>query len=36
MVDASNLKLDAELQEVDARIQIAFAYYKMQYLAGTL
>lgn len=36
MVDASNLKLDAELQEVDARISIAFAYYRMKYIAGTL
>lgn len=36
MVEASNLKLNAELQEVDARINIAYAYYKMRYLAGQL
>lgn len=36
MVDASNVKLDAELQEADARINIAFAYFKMKYLAGEL
>lgn len=36
MVDASNIKLNAELQEVDARINILLAHYKMQYLAGTL
>lgn len=36
MIDASNMKLNAELQEVDARINIAYAYYKMKYLAGTL
>ena len=27
MVDASNLKLNAELNEVDARINIVYAYY---------
>ncbi len=36
MVDASNMKLDAELGEVDARINIAYAYYKMKYIAGQL
>lgn len=36
MVDASNTKLDAELSEVDARINIAYAYYKMKYVAGEL
>lgn len=36
MVDASNAKLDAELSEVDARINIAYAYYKMKYVAGEL
>ncbi|MBR1551931.1 MAG: TolC family protein [Muribaculaceae bacterium] len=36
MVDASNLKLNAELLEVDARINTILAYYKMHYLAGTL
>ncbi|MGI6223123.1 MAG: TolC family protein [Prevotella sp.] len=36
MIDASNTKLDAELSEVDARINIAYAYYKMKFIAGTL
>lgn len=36
MLDASNMKLDAELCEVDARINIAYAYYKMKYIAGQL
>lgn len=36
MVDASNLLLNAELQEVDARINIAFAYYRMKYVAGNI
>ena len=36
MLDASNIKLHAELQEVDARINIVYAYYKMKYIAGTL
>ena len=36
MLDASNIKLQAELQEVDARINIVYAYYKMKYIAGTL
>lgn len=36
MVDASNLKLNAEIDEAQARIQIAFAYYRMKYISGTL
>jgi len=36
MLDASNIKLDAELKEVDARIGIVFAYYKLKYVSGTL
>lgn len=36
MVDASNLRLNAELQEVDARINIVYAFYRMKYLAGLL
>ncbi len=36
MVDASNIKLNAELLEVDARINIIYAYYKMKYVSGTL
>ena len=34
MVDASNLRLNAELKEVDARINIA--YYRMKYVAGEI
>ena len=36
MVDASNLRLNAELLEVDARISIVYAYYKVKYAAGAL
>ena len=36
MIDASNIKLDAELKEVDARIGIIFAYYKLKYIAGQI
>ena len=36
MVDASNLKLNAELSEVDARINIVYAYYLMKYVAGEI
>lgn len=36
MIDASNMKLDAELSEADARIYIAYAYYKMKFIAGNL
>lgn len=36
MIDASNLKLNAELLEVDARINIILAYYKIKYATGTI
>ena len=36
MVDASNLKFNAELSEVDARINIVYAYYRMKYVAGEI
>ena len=36
MLDASNIRLNAELQEVDARINIVYAYYKLKFIAGTL
>jgi len=36
MVDASNILLNAELQEVDARINIVYAYYRMKYVAGEI
>ena len=36
MVDASNLRLNVELKEVDARINIVYAYYRMKYVAGDI
>ena len=36
MVDASNLRLNAELDEVDARVNIVYAYYRMKYAAGEI
>ena len=36
MVDASNLRLNAELLEADARIGIVYAYYRVKYAAGIL
>lgn len=36
MVDASNVLLNAELQEVDARISIVYAYYRLKYIAGEI
>lgn len=36
MVDASNLKLNAELQEVNALINIAYTYYNIMYVAGKI
>lgn len=36
MIDASNIKLQAELQEVNALIGIVYAYYQMKYVSGTL
>lgn len=36
MVDASNIKLNAELNEVNAKINIAYTYYNMQYATGKL
>lgn len=36
MIDASNVKLNAELNEVDARVGIAWAYYRLKYVAGVL
>lgn len=36
MIDASNAKLNAELNEVDARVGIAWAYYRLKYVAGVL
>lgn len=36
MIDAANQKLEAELQLVNARINIVFNYYKLKNTAGTL
>ena len=36
MIDASDTKLDAELKEVDARVNIVFAWYKLKYIAGDI
>lgn len=36
LLDASNAKLSAELSLVNARINLAFNYYKMRYLTHTL
>ena len=36
MIDASDTKLDAELKEVDARVNIVFALYKLKYIAGDI
>ena len=36
MLDASNIRLNAELEEVDARINIVYAYYKIKYISGTI
>lgn len=36
MVDASNIKLNAELEEVNAHINIAYTYYNMLFAAGKL
>ena len=36
MTDASNIRLSAELDETNARIQIVYAYYRMKYIAGEI
>lgn len=36
LLDASSQKLDAELQTVNARINILYNYYKLHYISGTL
>lgn len=36
MVDAANVRLDAELRAADARMDIVLAYYRMLYLAGEI
>lgn len=36
LLDADNIKLDAEIQYVNARINIIFNYYKLLYVTGTI
>lgn len=36
MIDASNIKLNAELEEVNARIGTIYAYYNMKFIAGEI
>ena len=36
LLDASNQLLDAQMQEVNARMNIAYNYYKLQYIAGII
>lgn len=36
LLDASTQKLEAELQEVNARIDILYRYYKLKYISGTI
>lgn len=36
LLDAASQKLDTELQEINAKINIIYHYYKLQYISGTL
>ncbi|GHV56743.1 transporter [Bacteroidia bacterium] len=36
LLDAASQKLDAELQAINARINIVYNYYKIKYISGTL
>lgn len=36
LLDAASQKLDAELQAINARINIVYHYYKLRYVTGTL
>ena len=36
MLDASNMKLSADLALVNARINVVYNYYKMKYITHTL
>lgn len=36
LLDADNIKLDAEVQYVNARINIIYNYYRLMYVTGTL
>ena len=36
LLDASNQLLDAQIQEVNARMNIAYNYYRLHYISGTI
>ena len=36
LLDADNIKLDAEIQYINARINIIYNYYRLLYVTGTL
>ena len=36
LLDAENIRLDAEVQYVNARINIIYNYYRLMYVTGTL
>jgi outer membrane protein TolC len=36
LLDAASQKLDTELQEINAKINIIYNYYKLKYISGTL
>lgn len=36
LLDASNQLLDAQIQEVNARMNIAYNYYRLKYISGTI
>ena len=36
LLDASNQLLDAQIQEVNAKMNIAYNYYRLQYISGTI
>ncbi len=36
LLDADNIKLDAEIQYVNARINIIYNYHRLLYVTGTL
>ena len=36
LLDADDVKLSAEIQETNARINIIYNFYKLQYVTGTL
>jgi len=36
LLDASNQLLDAQIQKVNARMNIAYNYYRLKYISGTI